>query len=132
MLSVSDSQTRLRVPDQNCQKDQSFQGSWLSRWFLLFVYDKEKNTLSQPILYEEDFGICPLIKRCKLLPEMVGLVEKIEELKNLIFNDHETIKVIQTYANGQQNQNPAFLFDFRGSLVMRLPFEQKKLVYKPN
>lgn len=132
MLSVLDSQTRLRIPEQNCQKDQSFQGSWLSRWFLLFVYDKEKNTLSQPILYEEDFGIYPLIKRCKLLPEMVGLVERIEELKNFILNDHETIKAIQTYANGQQNQNPAFLFDFRGFLVMRLPFEQKKLVYQPN
>ncbi|MCB9092542.1 MAG: hypothetical protein H6620_08295 [Halobacteriovoraceae bacterium] len=132
MLSVSENLTKLRESYQSCDIDQCLQDSWLSRWFLLFVYDKGKKILSQPILYEEDFGISPLIKRCKLLPEMVGLVEKIEELKNFVFNDYKITKDIQIYANEQQNQKPAFLFDFRGSLVMRLPFEQKKLIYQQN
>jgi hypothetical protein len=97
--------------------------NWLSRWFLLFVYKKENQTLSQPILYEEEYEYS-LITRSKFPAEMVGLVEKIEELKKSIF---QKVQILAKIASQYEDNEPAFLFDFKGNLKMFLPFELKKI-----
>ena len=96
---------------------------WLSRWFLLFTYDKSQNKLSQSTLYEEDNSYS-IARRCKFLPEMLGLVRIIEEVQSKILSNK---KEIEFYVSQIESEKPALLFNFQGNLVKTLPFEVKKI-----
>lgn len=96
---------------------------WPSRWFLLFTYDKSQNKLSQSTLYEE-YHSYSIARRCKFLPEMLGLVRIIEEVQSKILSNK---KEIEFYVSKIESEKPALLFNFQGNLVKTLPFEVKKI-----
>ena len=93
-----------------------------SKWFLLFIYYKDRGLLSPPILYEEECCEYRLAIRCKLLPEMLGLTDQISKVIEIISKE-----VIETEAKKFESNDPAFLFDFAGNLCVALPFEIKKI-----
>jgi len=105
------------------EKITQFLSQWLSRWFLLFTYDKLQSKLSQSTLYEEDNSYS-IARRCKFLPEMLGLVRIIEEVQSKILSNK---KEIEFYVSKIESEKPALLFNFQGDLVKTLPFEVKKI-----
>ena len=78
--------------------------------------------MSQPILYEQEFREYPLAVRCKLLPEMLGLTQRIKEVAKRVSKE-----AIEIQATTFADNDPAFLFDFAGNLRLALPFELKKI-----
>lgn len=99
-----------------------------TRWFLFFIYDKEKSTLLHPTLYEEDEeGSYKIARQCSFLPEMLGLVEEIEEARLRVLQNREAQTHIISYASQPNNLQPSFLFDFEGNLLTSLPVRYKKI-----
>ncbi len=107
----------------------SVEDAWYARWFLLFEYERDSQNLSPPKLYEENADLA-CVKRSKFLPEMVGLVDKIEEVKNNIFANAKSMQAVHLYASTQEAIRPAFLFDFNGAHILSMAFAQRRICIK--
>lgn len=98
----------------------------LSSVFYLLIYHRQPKQFSSPIVYEVERG--SVIKRSKFLPEMLGITDKIEQIRQAVIKDVELVRGLKKYAKTYKEFDPVFVFDSSNKLVQCLPFETKRIV----